>query len=257
MLKSLINKNVKSVLKTNYVILGAGSKRAVLANRLSEDSNNNVILLEAGKSDRNRYDSWKIQMPATLTYNLADDNYNWNYYTTPQKNLNNRELHQPRGKVLGGSSSLNAMVYARGHKLDFDRWAFKENCPGWSYSDCLPYFKKAQNHAEGENKFRGINGPLDVCTKNYKENKYGKLFDIFVKAGVEAGYPFSEDLNGEFQEGFGKFDMTISPNGERCNSSNAYLRPILNRKNLKIITNAHITNLIINNNVVQRGKLYS
>jgi choline dehydrogenase len=237
----------KRFLSADYLILGAGSAGCVLANRLTEDPNTTVTLIEAGRKDNNILDSWKIHMPSALTYNLDSNKYNWNYNTVPQKNLNNRVIHQPRGKVIGGSSSLNAMVYVRGHALDFERWSKEDGCLDWSYADCLPYFKKAQNHIESGDLYRGEKGPLDVCSKDSSKNKYGELFNIFQKAGIQSGYPYSEDLNGFQQEGFGKLDMTISPNGKRCSTSNAYLKPILNRPNLNIITQAHVQRIIMDN----------
>ena len=128
--------------RPDVIILGAGSAGCTLASRLTEDADTKVCVIEAGPEDRGKWDSWKIQMPSALTYNLADDKYNWDFRTVPQKHLEDREIHQPRGRVLGGSSSLNAMVYIRGHALDYDRWDSEGAC-GWSYADCLPYFKKA------------------------------------------------------------------------------------------------------------------
>lgn len=185
-------------------------------------------------------------MPAALTYSIADERYNWDYHTVPQKNLNNRKIHQPRGRVLGGSSSINAMVYVRGHPLDFERWDKKENAPGWGYADVLPYFKKAQNHQKGENKYRGGSGPLYVRSY-YPEEVTNVLFKVFGEAGVEAGYPKTEDINGYSQEGFGPFDMTIGPNGVRCSTAVAYLHPALKRskdKNLFLFTHTTISKVV-------------
>ena len=204
------------VSSADYVVLGAGSAGCVLGARLSEDSKNKVAILEAGPSDVNRWDSWKISMPSALTYNLGDDRYNWDFHTVPQKHLNNRVIHQPRGRVLGGSSSLNAMVYIRGHALDYERWV-EEGASGWSYSECLPYFKKAQSHEDGENDYRGGDGPLNVT--NGKTLGGGiELFDVFVRAANEVGYAKTDDLNGYRQEGFGAMDQTVSPNGVRCSA---------------------------------------
>lgn len=139
-------------------------------------------------------------MPAALTYNLGNEKYNWNYQVEPQQHMNNRRLIWPRGKVLGGSSSLNAMVYIRGHALDYEGWA--KSVAGWGYNDCLPYFKKAQNHYQGGNDYRGTGGPLQVTRSNTKN----PLFDAFVNAGLECGYPKTDDLNGYQQEGFGPMD---------------------------------------------------
>mmetsp|Transcript_10804 Transcript_10804/g.14089 ORF Transcript_10804/g.14089 Transcript_10804/m.14089 type:complete len:589 (+) Transcript_10804:197-1963(+) len=226
----------KAVVKkvSDYVIVGAGSAGSVLANRLTKNGKNSVTLLEAGKSDVGRWDSWTIQMPAALTYSVADKRYNWDYHTVPQRGLNNRRLHQPRGKVLGGSSSINAMVYVRGHGKDFDRWE-TEGTKGWSYRNCLPYFKRAQGYIfkesnepdnDSDNPYRGYDGPLKVTS--YLKNRQNILFDVFEKSGEEAGYAVCKDLNGHRQEGFGPFDMTVDANtGKRCSAAEAYLRPAL------------------------------
>eukprot|EP00035_Acanthoeca_spectabilis_P018715 m.399400 g.399400 ORF g.399400 m.399400 type:complete len:246 (-) comp16781_c1_seq5:2504-3241(-) len=172
--------------ESDYVVVGAGSAGCVMAARLSEDADSTVTVLEAGMSDRWKWDSWKIHMPAALTFNLADDRYNWSYKTVPQKHVDNRQIDQPRGKVVGGSSSLNAMVYIRGHALDYDRWV-TEGAQGWSYSEVLPYFRKAQSHELGADDYRGGDGPLRVTTRHQP----CELFDIFVEAGKQAGYNIS------------------------------------------------------------------
>eukprot|EP00053_Salpingoeca_punica_P013184 m.118850 g.118850 ORF g.118850 m.118850 type:complete len:644 (-) comp16135_c0_seq2:375-2306(-) len=214
----------------DYVIVGAGSAGCVLANRLTEDPNVRVCLVEAGKSDRGRWDSWKIQIPAALTYNLGGGIYNWFYETEPQKHLFNRVLPWPRGKVLGGSSSLNAMVYIRGHAYDYDRWE-EEGAREWAYSNCLPYFRKAQTHELGPDEYRGGDGPLHV-TRGKQERS---LFQAFIAAGKQAGYPETEDMNGYQQEGFGWMDMTVYK-GRRWSTANAYLRPAMKRPNLVVKT---------------------
>jgi choline dehydrogenase len=223
----------------DYVIVGGGSAGCVLANRLSADPNNKVLLVEAGPSDRFKWDSWKIHMPAALTFNLGDDKYNWAYYTEPQKNLDNRRLPWPRGRVLGGSSCLNAMVYIRGHAYDYDDWE-ESGAKGWSYADCLPYFRKAQNHELGPDEYRGGDGPLNVSRGNQKDQI---LFKKFIEAGVQAGYPFTDDMNGYQQEGFGWMDMTIHK-GWRWSAATAYLRPAESRENLTVITDTLVNKVL-------------
>src|SRR5215213_7244649 len=140
----------------DFIVVGAGSAGCVLAARLSEDRSNRVLLLEAGPRDR----GWKVHMPAALTYNLMSDRLNWFYHTEPQRHMDGRRLYWPRGRVLGGSSSLNAMVYVRGHALDYDRWAEEEGAEGWSYASVLPYFRRAETYSEGGDEYRGDRGPL-------------------------------------------------------------------------------------------------
>lgn len=213
----------------DYIIVGAGSAGCVLANRLSEDPENTVLLLETGGSDKSIF----IKMPTALSIPMNSKKYAWQFHTEPEPFLNHRKMHCPRGKVLGGSSSINGMVYVRGHAKDFDEWE-QHGAYGWSYQDCLPYFKKAETWYQGENPYRGGKGELGVNNGNEMQNP---LYRAFIKAGEQAGYPVTSDYNAEQQEGFGPMHMTIK-NGARSSSSRAYLDPIKDRENLTIITGA-------------------
>lgn len=225
----------------DYIIIGGGSAGCVLLNRLSENPDNKVLLLEAGKNDSGNFDSWKIKMPSALTYNISTTKYNWAYTTEPQKHLSDRRLIWPRGKVLGGSSSLNAMCYLRGNALDYERWS--EVAPGWEYKNCLPYFKKSQTHQLGENEYRGGNGPLHVSRMTVNNT----LFEDYINSGIDCGYAYTEDLNGFRQEGFGPMDATIK-NGVRCSTSLAYVEPIKNKRdNIEIKCETFVNKIIFEN----------
>lgn len=222
--------------KFDYIIVGAGSAGCVLANRLTEDPNNNVLLLETGGSDKSIF----IQMPTALSIPMNTKKYAWQFETQPEPFLDNRRMHCPRGKVLGGSSSINGMVYVRGHAQDFDQWQ-EHGAHKWDYAHCLPYFKKAESWAFGGDDYRGDSGPLGVNNGNEMKNP---LYKAFVDAGIDAGYLATSDYNGAQQEGFGPMHMTIK-DGVRASTANAYLRPAMKRSNLTVITHALVHQVLL------------
>ncbi len=215
----------------DYIIVGAGSAGCVLANRLTEDGTATVLVLEYGGSDS----SVLIQMPSALSIPMNMPKYDWSYQTEPEPHLNGRRLHTPRGKVLGGSSSINGMVYVRGNALDFDRWE-EEGAAGWGYQQVLPYFRRAETLSEGGDEYRGDAGPLHT--------QYGTLANplhaAWLEAAQQAGYPATADYNGYQQEGFGRMGMTVH-NGRRWSAASAYLKPALSRKNLSVVTQALVS----------------
>ncbi|QXQ08429.1 choline dehydrogenase [Sphingosinicellaceae bacterium] len=212
----------------DFVIVGAGSAGCVLADRLSADPANRVLVIEFGGSDRSVF----IQMPSALSIPMNKAKYNWQYETEPEPHLGGRQLHTPRGKVLGGSSSINGLVYVRGNPMDFERWA-DDGATGWSYRDVLPYFRRAETRDEGGDAYRGGDGALHT--------RYGRLenplYTAFVKSAEQAGYPLTDDINGEQQEGFGRMDMTVH-GGRRWSAASAYLKPAMGRPNLTVVTHA-------------------
>jgi choline dehydrogenase len=220
----------------DYVIVGAGSAGCVLANRLSEDPNVSVLLLEFGGSDRSIF----IQMPTAFSIPMNMAKYNWGYESQPEPYLNNRRIDCARGKVLGGSSSINGMVYVRGHAMDFDEWQ-ENGAKDWDYSHCLPYFKKADDWAFGRDEYRSQQGPLSVNNGNNMQNP---LYGAFIEAGVQAGYMETKDYNGRQQEGFGPMHMTVK-NGVRWSTANAYLKPALKRPNLTLISGAMTQRILL------------
>ncbi|MHA1565135.1 MAG: choline dehydrogenase, partial [Alphaproteobacteria bacterium] len=213
----------------DHIIVGAGSAGCVLANRLSEDPDTKVLLLELGGGDSSLF----IQMPTALAIPMNMDKYNWGFESDPEPHLGNRRMACPRGKVLGGSSSINGMVYVRGHACDFDEWE-SLGATGWAYRDCLPYFRKAETCAYGADDYRGGGGPCHTCNGNGMKNP---LYRAFIDAGKEAGYPLTDDANGYQQEGFGRMDMTVK-DGVRWSTAKAYLKPVRHRSNLKILAGA-------------------
>jgi choline dehydrogenase len=220
----------------DYIIVGAGSAGCVLANRLSEDPKVSVLLLETGGSDKSIF----IQMPTALSIPMNTEKYAWQFETDPEPYLDNRQMHCPRGKVLGGSSSINGMVYVRGHAKDFDEWA-EHGAKDWDYAHCLPYFKKSETWAFGADESRGDSGPLGVNNGNQMQNP---LYKTFIKAGQQAGYSFTRDYNGKQQEGFGPMHMTVK-NGVRWSTANAYLRPAMSRPNLTVVTHALVHKVLL------------
>jgi choline dehydrogenase len=209
----------------DYIIVGAGSAGSVLANRLSADPGTRVLLLEAGPRDKSIF----IHMPAAFAEPLKNDKFNWYYESEPEPGMDNRRIYHPRGRVLGGSSSINGMAYVRGNALDYDRWAGAAGLEHWDYQHVLPYFKRAETRVAGGDDYRGDAGPLHVSTGACKN----PLFNAFIEAGQQAGYPYTADMNGYQQEGFGPMDMTVDK-GERWSAAKGYLYPIKAHANLDI-----------------------
>ena len=214
--------------EVDFVIVGAGSAGSTLAHRLSADPADRVLVLEAGGMDTG-FESWKIHMPTAFAEPLRDDTYNWRYNSEPEPHLGGRMIHCPRGRVIGGSSSINGMVYIRGHAFDYDRWS-QAGCKGWSYREVLPYFRRAETFERGANDYHGGDGPLRVSAGEPRRNP---LYRAFIDAACQAGYAETDDLNGRRQEGIGRMDRTTHA-GRRWSAAVAYLKPALGRPNLAL-----------------------
>lgn len=242
--------------KFDYIIVGGGSAGSVLGNRLSEDPKNEVLVLEAGRMD-SIWDVY-IHMPAALTFPIGSRFYDWKYETDPEPFMNNRRVYHGRGKILGGSGSINGMIFQRGNPMDYERWGKEPGMENWDFAHCLPYFKKTENALDRNDQvFRGHNGPLKV-TKGTSKNP---LFDTFLAAAKEAGYHLTDDVNGYRQEGFARFDRNVY-RGRRLSSARAYLHPVKNRKNLTIKTRTFVRKVLFEGKTavgveIQRGRKIS
>lgn len=218
----------------DYIIVGAGSAGCVLANRLSHEGKHRVLLIEAGPKNN----ALSLKIPAAVLQNLQSTRHNWAFQGEPEPELGGRVMTHDRGKTLGGSSSINGMVFIRGHALDFEGWR-QSGCEGWGYADVLPYFKRMENYSGGATEYRGGGGPLNVN----RPSPQNPIYKAFMAAGEEAGYPITEDICGYRQEGFGVLDMSIH-NGARSSTAIAYLDPARSRKNLHIITKAQVEKIL-------------
>ncbi len=219
----------------DYIIVGAGSAGCVLAARLSADPSVSVLLLEAGPAD----DADEIHAPAALN-RLFQTEYDWNYLTVPQRSAGGRSVYWPRGKVLGGSSSINAMVYIRGNRHDFQAWRDEHGCSGWGYEDLMPYFRRAEDNSRGASPYHGTGGPLAVTEPRYKS----PACEAFIAAAQEQGAKANDDFNGPRQDGVGWYQLT-QRNGRRCSAATAYLHPAMSRPNLTVHTGTLVTKVLI------------
>ncbi len=244
---------MSSTKKYDYIIVGGGSAGCALANRLSEDPTNDVLVLEAGRPDY-KWDVF-IHMPAALTYPIGSRFYDWKYESEPEPHMGGRRIYHARGKVLGGSSSINGMIFQRGNPLDFERWAADPGMESWDYAHCLPYFKRMETCLAGGDAYRGIEGPLVM----ERGPATSPLFQAFFAACQQAGHPITKDVNGYQQEGFAAFDANRL-RGRRLSAARAYLYPVMDRDNLEVQTRAFTTRIVFDGNratgveVVSRGK---
>ncbi|MDH4119929.1 MAG: choline dehydrogenase [Acidimicrobiia bacterium] len=221
----------------DFVIVGGGSAGSALANRLSADPSNRVLVLEAGRPDY-RWDVF-IHMPAALAFPIGSRFYDWKYETEPEPHMGGRRVYHARGKVLGGSSSINGMIFQRGNPMDYERWAADPGMETWDYAHCLPYFKRMETCLAGADDWRGGDGPL-ILERGPATNP---LFEAFFQAAAEAGYPRTTDVNGYQQEGFARFDRNIH-RGRRLSAARAYLHPVMDRPNLEVVTRAMVTRVL-------------
>ncbi len=221
----------------DFVVVGGGSAGCALANRLSADPANTVLVLEAGRPDY-RWDVF-IHMPAALAFPIGSSLYDWKYESEPEPHMNGRRIYHARGKVLGGSSSINGMIFQRGNPMDYERWAADAGMETWDFAHCLPYFKRMETCLAGSDEYRGGDGPL-VLERGPAANP---LFDAFLTAAQQAGHALTDDVNGRKQEGFARFDRNIH-RGRRLSAARAYLHPVMNRPNLEVVTRARVTRVL-------------
>ncbi len=240
----------------DYVIVGGGSAGSALANRLSAKPNHRVLVLEAGRPDR-KWDIF-IHMPGAFSIPIGNRFYDWKYESEPEPEMGGRRVYHARGKVLGGSSSINGMIFQRGNTMDYERWAADPGMETWDYAHCLPYFKRMETCLAGEDDWRGGDGPL-VLERGEAENP---LFGAFLDAAQQAGYPLTDDVNGHRQEGFARFDRNVH-RGRRLSAARAYLHPVMDRDNLTVLTRAHAARVVLDDtkraravDYIHRGRLH-
>ena len=221
----------------DVVIVGGGSAGCVLANRLSADPSTSVLVLEAGRPD-SLWDVY-VHMPAALSFPIGSKRYDWRYASEPEPFMHGRRITHARGKLLGGSSSINGMIFQRGNPLDYEKWAAEPGLEGWDYAHCLPYFKRMETCVEGADEYRGGDGPL-VVERGPATNP---LFAAFFEAVQQAGYSLTKDVNGSSQEGFARFDRNIQ-RARRLSAARAYLHPVMKRPNLEVVCRALVTRVL-------------